>query len=229
MKPNPALLAFIILILLTACSPAAASQPSAPPTDAAPSATWTPAATPTSRPAPTATAQLIPEFMRDYIEQGYEARNTDETLCFVIHKKAVHYSPLEGIVFKGRVIRSWLEVSYLQNGEYRQGIILEYVRSDTPLFSKFVWSGSGSGMTNPSVAWVQTIHKGFEDATEGDYPIACGTLGLPANPEIALIPGVDTLYEGIFPVEDGKVQTAWIPGIGRVLPVTQCFAEKLSE
>lgn len=211
-----------------------------------PSETLSPTQTFTPKPTVTKTPQVIPDYMSEYIERGFDAISSDSLLCFVVDKAKVHYSPLEGIVYKERVIRSWLEVEYLRNGELHRGIILEFVRRGGNVIhkdlTKVTWSGSGSSFTNPSVAYVELIHNAWAEYTPNQHTIGCGILGTSLPSEIPQMDGIDfnnllyafeantstisILFDGVFPVEDGKAQSVTINGVGEVLPVTHFFTLK---
>ena len=181
--------------------------------------------------------------MHEYIERGFDTISSDNVLCFVVDKSKVHYSPLEGNIYKERGIRSWLEVDYMRDGELQHGIILEFVRRGGNAIhndlTKFTWSGSGSSSGNPSVAFVEAMHKAWAEHTPGQYTIGCGMLGIDLPLEMPQLDGIDfdvlssafkanettlsILFDGVFPVVDGKAQSVTINGIGEVLPVTHFF------
>lgn len=248
----------IFTLFLTSCVSSPTSEPAstviaispAPSETISPTETFTPqptetlSPTQTFTPEPTATVTPppIPDFMNEYIERGFDTVSSDHFLCFVIEDAKVHYSPLEGVVYKERVIRSWLEVAYILDGEFRHGIILEYVRrgggNANSDFTKMIYANSGQLSVNAPVAYIEAVHKGWEKYTPTEHTIACGILGLNPPSETPLMDGVDferltkddfkqngvdLLFDGIFPVVDGKAQPVTINGIGEVLPITQCY------
>lgn len=237
----------ILTFILASCSPSLANEmTSTVSVSPTPSETLLPTQTLTPEPTATETLQPIPDFMNEYIERGFDTISSDSLLCFVVDKTKVHYSPLEGIVYKERVIRSWLEVEYIRDGELHHGIILEYVRRGGSAIhkdlTKITWSGSGSSIVNPSVAFVERMHDAWAEYTPNQYTIGCGILGTNPPPEIPQMDGIDfhvlsnsfkantstifILFEEFFPVVDGKVQPVTINGIGEVLPVTHFFTLK---
>lgn len=234
----------LLAIILSSCSSLPTSEPtsivSISPT---PSETLSPTQTFTPEPTATETPQIIPEYMSEYIERGFDTVSTDSLLCFVVDKTKVHYSPLEGIIYKERVIRSWLEVEYIRDGELHHGIVLEFVRRGGSVIhkdlTKITWSGSGSSFVNPSVAFVERMHNAWSEYTPTQYTIGCGILGINLPSEIPQLDGIDfsilansfeanastisILFEGFFPVVDGKAQPVTIQEIGEVLPITHFF------
>lgn len=191
-----------------------------------PTATVKPTATYPPEPTATVTPPSIPDYMNDYIERGFESQSTEDVIYLVFDENKIHYSPLAGIVYKERVIRSWYEVDYIQNGEWKHGIILGYIRrggnGNNQDFGKFTPANSGSNSANPSIAWVESIDQAWTSRSEGEHTTFRCLLGLSSTPEMFLQPGVDILFEGMFLVADGKAQSVTIDGIGEVLPVTQC-------
>lgn len=237
----------LLTIILTSCVLSPVSEPtsiiSISPT---PPETLSPTQTSMLEPAATETPQVIPHYMSEYIERGFDTVSTDSLLCFVVDKTKVHYSPLEGIIYKERGIRSWLEVEYIRDGELHHGIVLEYVRRGGSVIlkdlTKITWSGSGSSIENPSVAFVEAMHNGWSEYIPTQYTIGCGILGINLPSEIPQLGGIDfsilansfeantstisILFEGFFPVVDGKAQPVTIQGIGEVLPITHFFTLK---
>ena len=218
-----------LLLVLAACS-----SPSTPvPTStvlplstntAAPAPTETPIPfTPTLEPTATVTViptPEIPDYMAYYFEAGYDKKSDDSKLYFVYNEDAIHYAPDNGILFNGRLIRSWVEIDYIEDGVYKHGNILSYVvmekQNTHQFFAKFVYSNSGAlfGM-NPSLAFIKATDGSFNSEFTPDlsYPIMEATLGVIPN-------GSEAIYEPIFPKKDGKSQPVTIPGIGEVLPIT---------
>jgi len=180
--------------------------------------------------------------MDAYKAGGYDKKNTDDFLCFVIDENKVHISPLGGIVFKERKIFIWVEVDYIINGSLKHGNVLVHVqRGGSEInkeFHKFTFSNSGASGPNGTEAFYQALAKGWTDKTEGDHTIACGILGLDKPPDEVLIDakvheafimqnleetGVVLLFDGVFPVVNGKAQPVTIFKVGEVLPITQAF------
>lgn len=237
----------LLAFILSSCSSIPTSEPTSivsisptPPETLPPTQTFTP------EPTATETPQVIPEYMSEYIERGFDTNSSDSLLCFVVDKAKVHYSPLEGIVYKERVIRSWLEIEYIRDGELHHGIVLEFVRRGGSVLhkdlTKLTWSGSGSSFANPSVAYVEKVHKVWAEYTPTQHTIGCGILGINPLLETPQMDGVDfhivsnafeantstisILFEGVFPVADGKAQSVTINGIGEVLPITHFITLK---
>lgn len=235
----------LLTFILTSCVSSPVSEPtsiiSISPT---PPETLSPTQTSTPEPTATETPQVIPDYLSEYIERGFDTVSSDNLLCFVVDKAKVHYSPLEGIVYKERVIRSWLEIEYIRDGELHHGIILEFVRRGGSVIhkdlTKFIWSGSGSSFPNPSVAYVEKVHNVWAEYTPTQHTIGCGILGINLPPEMPQMDGIDfhlfsnvyeantisLLFDGFFPVVDGKAQPVTIHGIGEVLPITHFITLK---
>lgn len=190
----------------------------------------------------TPTQLPIPGYMSAYIEGGYEQMNNDQFMCFVIDENKVHVAPLGGIVYKDRKIFIWVEVDYITDGILKHGNVLVHMqRGGSDLqneFNKFTFSNSGQSGSNGTEAFYQSISKAWTDSTEGDHPIACGVLGLEKPADEVLLgakvhdafikqnleeTGVVLLFDGVFPVVDGKPQSVTIYKIGDVLPITQAF------
>ncbi|MDP3451118.1 MAG: hypothetical protein Q8R87_11105, partial [Anaerolineaceae bacterium] len=184
----------------------------------------------------------IPAYMDAYIEAGYDKKNTDQFLCFVVDENKVHIGPLGGVVFKERKIFIWAEVDYIIDGVLKHGNVLVHVqRGGSEIhneFQKFTFSNSGSSGPNGTEAYYQALAKGWTDKTESVHTIACGILGLEKPAEEVLKDvkaheafinqnleetGVVLLFDGVFPVMDGKAQPVTIFKIGEVLPITQAF------
>lgn len=217
----------ILSSILASCATSSVGKPASTATiSPTPSETLSPTQTFTPEPTSTETPHLIPDFMNEYIEHGFESQSTDDVLYIVLDETKIHYSPLIGIVYKERIIRSWYEVDYIQSGEWKHGVVLGYVRRGgngvNQDFSKFTPANSGSNITNPSVAWVESIDQAWTSRSQGDHTIFRCLLGLNSISEMPLQPGVELLFEGVFPVIDEKAQSVTIDGVGEVLPVTQC-------
>ncbi len=201
-------------------------------------------ATSTPEPSPTATQVPIPDYMDAYLEGGYDKKNTDQFLCFVIDENKVHISPAGGVLFNERRIFIWTEVDYIKAGRLLHSNVIVLmkrggsgVQSD---FQKITFSNSGASFDTGSEAFYRGIADGWMDNTEGEYPIACGLLGLETPEGDGLVDaesvgmdrfgqeglesrGVKMLWEGLFPVVEGKALSVVIPGIGAVLPITEAF------
>ena len=205
---------------------------SAAPTEmvaASPTATQIePTVAPTNTPVPTATLEptntpeptqvVMPDYLATYCERGYDALNSDTELYVVIDEGKIHYSDLNGVVFNERIIRSWQEVDYVEDGVRKHGIVLGYVRrggsGPNAEFGKFTLANSGSITANPSVEWVKSIDNSWTGRTEGTHTTFKGTIGINEDPSIQL------LFDGFFPIVNGVPQPVTIPGIGTVLPIT---------
>jgi len=219
-------LIFITLSLaLAACSPSIA-----PVTESAvlPLHTNTATSVPTETsmpPTPTiitetvAPTPAIPDYVQPFFEGGYDKKSTDDELYFVYDETSVHYLSGNSIVFNERIIKSWAEIDYVENGILKRGIILDLVIRGgndnlTNIYGKFVWASSQSQMgTNPSLSFMEKMDKFFADSTpDTSHPIMHAPL-------IYHPTGATQLYEGIFPIVDGRLQPVNIPGIGTVLPI----------
>lgn len=217
----------ILSFMLASCATSTVGKPA--PTVAissTPSEILSPTQTFTPEPTATETLQPIPDFMNEYIERGFESQSNNDVLYIVLDETKIHYSPLIGIVYKERIIRSWYEVDYIQGGEWKHGVMFGYVRRGgngaNQDFSKFTPANSGSNITNPSIAWVESIDQAWTSRSQGDHTIFRCLLGLNNTSEMPLQSGVELLFEGLFPVINEKAQSVTIDGIGEVLPVTQC-------
>jgi len=216
------LLLILISLFLSSCAPVATPEPTSTLTPTVTS-TLKPTETPTPEKTPTATATIIPDFMKPYFDGGYDKMTTDELMYIVYDENSVKYAPGDGIIFNERIIRSWTEVYYVEDGVLKHGIVLDFVlRGGNELwkdFGKFVWAGSGAdfGM-NPSFAYLDRTEKFLSKITKTSYPIMKAPLTLYTT-------GDAELYEGIFPTKDRKLQPVTIPGIGVVLPFTSLEVE----
>lgn len=218
---------FLLTFILFSCAPFPVNKPtsivSISPT---PSGKLSPTQTFSAEPTATDTPQSIPDFLNEYVERGFESLSTEDVLYLVFDETKIHYSPLAGIVYKERIIRSWYEVDYIHGGEWKHTIILGYVRRGgdgvNQDFTKIIAANSGSNITNPSVAFIESYDQSWTSRTPGNHTIFRCLIGLSNNLEMPLQPGVELLFEGVFPVVDDKAQSVTITGIGEVLPVTQC-------
>lgn len=217
---------------LASCTSSPSSEPIPAIVTVSATATETSAPMPTFtlEPIATVTPLPIPDFMNEYIERGLEEQSNNDVLYLVFDETKIHYSPLSGIVYKERTIRSWYEVDYIQNGKWKHSIVLGFVRrgggGTNQDFTKIIAANSGSNIANPSVAFVESYDQSWTSRTLGDHSIFRCLLGLNSTPEMPLQPGVELLFEEVFPVVDKKAQSITIGGIGEVLPATQCEYEK---
>jgi hypothetical protein len=216
---------FILILVLAACSsPTPESKILSSPTNTVISTQSQTSVPPTATLELTATATdtstpATPDYMRAYRETGFDNTTDSEKFYFVYNETEVHYTSGNGIVFNDRIIRSWVDVDYFENGVYKRGVILGYVLREMKnihnYFGKYTVSSSGAltGM-NPSLAFIQGNDKFFAGLTpDTDYPIMVATFKISPT-------GDAELYEAIFPVVDGKTQSVNIPSIGEVLPIT---------
>jgi hypothetical protein len=217
------LLNFITAILvLAACSPSA--MPDTETTVLSfPTNTLTPMSTATSLPPtstirPTETVVPTPDYVQAFIDAGYDKKSTDSDFFVMYDESSVHYLPGDGIVFNERVIRSWAEVDYIENGVWKRGIVINFlVRGGKDIFSgygKYILSSSQqSNMGGTSIEAIKAVNKAVNEHTdEGGHPIM--HTSLTRYPDT----GATQLFEGIFPMVDGKLQPVNISGIGIVLP-----------
>jgi hypothetical protein len=218
MKTKTSLLSLVV-ILLTSCAPASLPAPTETAT-VVPTATTIVLPTETYTPAPTATIPpvVIPDYMQDYVDRGFDKMSGNGILYVVIDETKIHYAPEEGIIFQERIIRDWFEVTYIENGLLKHGIILDFVgRGGNDVhktLNRFVDSrGASEGPFIPLNAMVRTIRTDWADRTKGDYPIAIGILGVKADDVNGQV-----IFGDIFPPGATSVR---IPGIGDVLPITQ--------
>lgn len=193
-------------------------------------------------PVVTETQTVIPEYMNEYLRLGLDKVNNERLLCFVIDESKIHLAPLGGIALGERIVHSWVEVDYFQDGNLEHSNVLVMVRRGGATqkdFNKFVFSNSGSGGAAGTVAFYESVHKAWAEVTpDEEHPIACGILGLKPPAEIPTIAGIDfeeltsidlekngvnLLFQDVFPEESGQPQQVWVNGIGRVLPVTQGY------
>jgi len=222
-KQTYTLIFLTLSLVLAACSPSIVSVTESA---AVTTNTATPVPTkislpPTSTTTPTETVvptPAMPEYVQAFIDAGYDKKSTDSDFYVMYDESSVHYLPGDGIVFNERVIRSWAEVDYVENGVWKRGIVINLlIRGGKNLFSeygKFIMSSSQqSHMDHFSTKAVQSVNMAFnEHVDEGGHPIM--HTSLTKYPQT----GDTQLYEGVFPMVEGKLQPVNIPGVGIVLP-----------
>ena len=223
MKQTYTLIFLTLSLVLAACSPSIVSVTESA---AVTTNTATPVPTkislpPTSTTTPTETVMptpAMPEYVQAFIDAGYDKKSTDSDFYVMYDESSVNYLPGDGIVFNERVIRSWAEVDYVENGVWKRGIVINLlIRGGKNLFreyGKFIMSSSQqSHMDHFSTKAVQSVNMAFnEHVDEGGHPIM--HTSLTKYPQT----GDTQLYEGVFPMVEGKLQPVNIPGVGIVLP-----------
>ena len=225
MKTKSPLL-ILAVILLTSCMPSPTAVPESTPTvEIIPTVTLT--LTPINTPAPsftlTPTSLPIPDYMKDFIDDGYATMQVEPNAQYLVfHLKDVKFAKNDtGILFHGIRIFSWNTVSYFENGEYREGIVLNQVCRVEGANAGRHASTLGDnvnlvpGGNCPSMDFFKSKYESILALFGSDYFIAKVLLGT-GNNQLR-----DMLFEGVFPNENGVFQTVNIPEIGEVLPSTQ--------
>lgn len=211
----------VVAILLAGCStPTPLPEPTTKPTLTLPP-TKEPTATLEQTAAPEPTEVPIPESLQQYVELGYDKLNDGTTLYVVVDETKVHYTDLTGIAFKGRLIRSWYEVDYIdENGVVQHGNVLSWVRSTTELsgrkFTRIIFTNQGTDSPNVPMEYLQMIEDKNRDRTPGNYPIYEAILGVEEGDYAS-----EQIFDDFFPVVNGVPLPVTIPGIGEVLPITR--------
>lgn len=183
-----------------------------------PTITPSPILEPTNPPEPTKI--VIPDQLREYYELGYD-NPSDGKRYVVVDESKVHFSDLNGIVYKDRVIRSWYEVHYIDEwGVPQQGFVLGFIRrggtGPNADYTKKVTSNSGALVPNGSVAFVQSQENGTINMSPSALPIYRAIFGVEQGDWVS-----EHMFDDFFPVIDGVPQPVTIPGIGKVLPITR--------
>lgn len=221
MKTKISLL-ILVASLLVSCAPAPTLSPTVTVT-LTPTATKTllPTETPTPAPTATNTPVVLPDYMQEYHDRGFDTMSGDGVIYFVIDETKTHYAPTEdGIVYQERIIMDWFEVTYIENGVLKHGFVIDFMgRGGNGIhktFSRRVdYPNTGSeGSFVPRVAWIKSVRLQVSQMTTiGDYPIAKGLVGLQPGDVNGAV-----LFGNMFPAGASTIN---IPGIGDVLAVTQ--------
>jgi hypothetical protein len=211
---------FVVLsLLLSSCSSVLKSEPTATNTPA-PTATVTNTLEPTAT--ATATPIVIPSYMNEFIEKGYDKLSKDGILYLVNQEDHSMFADENGISFNGLKILSWMTgISYYddQGVFHDDGIILDGVCRE--MGPQIFWDAIIDSDTIhsdpicPRLIFYKNQRISINKLTVGEFQIYKGFVGS------AIDTDRNKIFEGIFPIVDGKAQPVNIPGIGTVLPIFQ--------
>jgi hypothetical protein len=233
MKTKTSLL-ILVTLLLASCAPASTPTPTETAT-VAPTATNTLLPTETFTPAPTATITpvVIPDYMNQFIEKGYKTLSGNGILYVVNQEGKSGYADGDGIMFNGIRIYSWMTgISYFdeQGIFHNDGIILDGVcREMRPQDFWAILVDSTNTISHsscPSVAFFKSTRTEISRKSIGDNFIFKGSVGVATGNGTK---DINKIFEGYFPIVDGKYQSVTIPSIGSVLPIVRMDYESKVE
>jgi len=223
----------LTISLLSACGVPATQLPmpteTTIPTVIIPTATATLIPTPTLSPTPT--EMVMPDFMKEFIESGYDKQLLDsDTIYVVLDEKATFYV---GLHYNKSTIYSWTEAYYIENGTLQKGFIITHYCTENESgnayhcylpFAGNIRIENYPDSTNFSRGTLTQLH----DLIIGDYPIVQIELnwqhfkkynhGLP-----------DSFFQDIYPPFTGKLKIINIPDIGDVIPATDIILDMATQ
>ena len=225
MKTKPPLI-ILVVILLASCAPAPAIiEPTATktliPTETftpEPTVTNTPDATATDSASPTPTEAAIPDWLKPFIDGGYDKKNELGYRYIMITEGNTQYASSDaGIDYKGLKIFSWtISVVYYdkQGALHTDGIMFDGVCRNMGGPDPY-WATFTTSMTTlehescPSIAFYKGIRTETDSRSVGDHFI------LKASRNKVLNKNKLKIFVEIFPDDE----PVFIDGIGFVLPI----------
>jgi len=214
----------LTVCLLSACG-APAAQPAAPTEIVKPTTTATIVPTPTLTSTPTEV--VMPDFMNEFIESGYDKQSLDsDTIYVVLDEKATFYV---GLQYNKSTIYSWTEAYYIENGTLQKGFIITHYCTENE-------TGNAHHCYLPFAGTIRienypdTINFSRGTLTQtydhiiSDYPMVQIELNWQHFKKYNL--GFsDSFFQDIYPPFTGKLKIINIPGIGDVIPATDIIID----
>jgi hypothetical protein len=227
------LLASLVMVFLSACGSSTVSSPSQ---TAIPITLATNTLTPTLSPSPTLTPSPtvvpIPEFMKEFIELGYDKQPfTGGSIHVVLDENATFYaSDLWGLKYKKSILYGWTKVHYIDNGVLQTHLVLNDFCTETPTstnsyYCYITWSDNIRISNNDQLHTTQFTNSQMNFVHEhsvGEYPIVqieFESAYFDAHNDFSKTPNF-SFFQDLYPTFTGQFATFEIPTIGTFLPVT---------
>jgi hypothetical protein len=230
-----ALLIILVLAFLTSCqaTPVLESTATIAPantTATIPPATATLISPPTLTPMPTEV--VMPDFMKEFIDLGYDKQSLEsDTIYVVFDEKSITYgTDVYGLKYKDAFITSWATVYYIQNSLLQKAyVITSYsVKSSQYTDLNPSWNSYlilSTNLKSNKLPFTINFCRGqftqlFDHFIEKDYPILEAELNWQKFKTQNLGEVSEYFTTSLYPPFSGKLETLNIPGIGKVIPVT---------
>lgn len=174
---------------------------------------------PTPIPTPSPTEAVIPDFMNEFIELGYDKQSLGKSSFYVVYDEAstVYADDEFGLRYKTSAIISWTKVYFIENDLLVSAYVFNDVCTESKTDGKeyiclLVLGNSANYVPfPPSIKFDLSILTQVYERTDGDYSI----WQIELDSQNSHAPSV---FEDLFPAFAGKIEFIEIPKIGKVIP-----------